>query len=236
MSQPPQGRPPLPDSGPWHWNGTSWVPNVQFRPINPSPELPPQVPHGFEGPANLQPILNSAVIGFTTDGRPWFARPSLQQQFSPGGTDIRAMTAAISEAIRAASPIAAANPSSSSSTSRPTAATPESLLIRCAEKMLNAVDLDLPAVDPSVARVLTFDGTPRSASTNRSTYTADYAVHQLVGRSGFPIFMTMPQLNRAAEHPTGEVSTVFACFRDSDKKNVTTTLLSNTSPPSTWSL
>ena len=144
------------------------------------------------------------------------------------------MSTAIAEAIRAASPVAAANTSSSSSTSRPTAATPESLLIRCAEKMLNAVDLDLPAVDPSVARILTFDGTPRSASSNRPTHTADHAVHQLVGRTGFPIFMTMQQLNRAAENPTGEVSTVFACFRDTDKKNVTTTLLSNTPPPSTW--
>ena len=256
MSQPPQGT--------WANPGAPWVqppnptpPGTALQPpslLQPTPhlqssprplpqaEFAPAIPPGFQGPATLHPILHAAVIGYTSDGRPWFAAPiqqnaGNQQAESPRQSDFQMMAQAITSAIRSASPLqqqpqqGIGSSTSASAFGRP----PESQLERCSEKISASVVAALPAVQSNVARRISFDGTPRNASST-STNTGNHAVIQLVARSGFPASMTQQQLNTAAEtlSDATDISIVTSCFRDIDKKNVTTVLTACTAPPAPW--
>ena len=187
-------------------------------------------------------MLHAAVIGYTSDGRPWFAAPTQQNEEnqhgeSPRQSDFQMMAQAITSAIRSASPLqqqpqaGSGSSTSISAFGRP----PESQLERCSEKISASVVAALPVVHANVARRISFDGTPRSASST-STNTGNHAVIQLVARSGFPASMTQLQLNTAAEtlSDATDISIVTSCFRDIDKKNVTTVLTACTAPPAPW--
>ena len=84
-SQPPGRRQPslvpgLPNPLPLFTNllpGPSRPPQLQQPHVQPPFDMPPLVPHGFNGPATLQPVLNGVVIGHTSTGMPWFAVPAM---------------------------------------------------------------------------------------------------------------------------------------------------------------
>ena len=217
-------------------------PQLQQPHVQPMFDMPPMVPPGFNGPATLNPVLNGVVIGHTSTGMPWFAVPAIPMPWQvpprpPTSTsantfgpitlspEMAQFTTAISEAIRAASPIGQhASTGAAGSATR----VPENVLLRSAQGMSTEIANALPAPPaPSVARALVFDGSPGTVTRrNPSAGSTDNATHQLVVRIGFPLYMTQSTLNAAIDSiaPTHAIRSVFACLRETDKKNITTGL------------
>ena len=259
-SQPPGRRQPslvpgLPNPLPLFTNllpGPSRPPQLQQPHVQPPFDMPPLVPHGFNGPATLQPVLNGVVIGHTSTGMPWFAVPAMTMPWqvpprppasTPANTigpitltpEMAQFTTAISEAIRAASPIVQpAGTSATGSASR----VPENVLLRSAQGMSVETHNSLPAPPaPSVARALVFDGSPGTVTRrNPSAGSTDNATHQLVVRIDFPLFMTQSTLNAAIGSIASfhAITSVFACLRETDKKNITTVMTSAEPLPQSW--
>ena len=227
-------------------------PQLQQPHVQPMFDMPPMVPPGFNGPATLNPVLNGVVIGHTSTGMPWFAVPAIPMPWQvpprpPTSTsantfgpitlspEMAQFTTAISEAIRAASPIGQhASTGAAGSATR----VPENVLLRSAQGMSTEIANALPAPPaPSVARALVFDGSPGTVTRrNPSAGSTDNATHQLVVRIGFPLYMTQSTLNAAIDSiaPTHAIRSVFACLRETDKKNITTVMTSAEPLPQSW--
>ena len=227
----------------------------QYMP--PPIEDPPPLPPGFIGPATLQPILNGVVIGHTAIGNPWFAVPATPMPWAtpsrpsttPTATgliqlspEMQEFTKAISEAIRSASPINLTGaPGTATVIPRPV----DPILSMCTEHLNSALLAALPhptaasaAHTTTARRGLSFDGSPGTAIRSSTSGGRDRAVHQAVSRTEFKPFMTKIQLDKQIEliSPTHDITSVFASFRDVDKKVVTASMQSATATrlPSAW--